>query len=221
MCTGLLCFQSNCEVEAERSAQTHKQFSASPYTHRTSSLIIANHTRDYLTNIQFDKSNSMCVGLFIFPRMRKDSVWGIHRHSNRHTPQGSASCVQSFDDSLIVQFALRIAFRCVLHRCRNLDIRCWNCLVIDIFQSCLTTDFDEVLLVIRFIFRYFCRKRLHRIRSILDKRFVIGITKRTKSTTVARFLFAIFWFWYYGNDPSAGSPTETLLRLHLPLNDEV
>ena len=26
---------------------------------------------------------------------------------------------------------------------------------------------------------------------------------------------------YYGNDPSAGSPTETLLRLHLPLNSEV
>ncbi|CAM9324361.1 unnamed protein product, partial [Ascophyllum nodosum] len=25
----------------------------------------------------------------------------------------------------------------------------------------------------------------------------------------------------YGNDPSAGSPTETLLRLHLPLNVEV
>ena len=24
-----------------------------------------------------------------------------------------------------------------------------------------------------------------------------------------------------GNDPSAGSPTETLLRLHLPLNHEV
>ncbi len=27
--------------------------------------------------------------------------------------------------------------------------------------------------------------------------------------------------WIFGNDPSAGSPTETLLRLHLPLNDEV
>ena len=25
----------------------------------------------------------------------------------------------------------------------------------------------------------------------------------------------------WGNDPSAGSPTETLLRLHLPLNDKV
>ena len=31
----------------------------------------------------------------------------------------------------------------------------------------------------------------------------------------------LFWFGWYGNDPSAGSPTETLLRLHLPLNDEV
>ena len=35
---------------------------------------------------------------------------------------GSAICVQKFDDSLILQFALRIAFRCVLHRCENLDI---------------------------------------------------------------------------------------------------
>ncbi len=29
------------------------------------------------------------------------------------------------------------------------------------------------------------------------------------------------YFVVSGNDPSAGSPTETLLRLHLPLNDEV
>ena len=29
------------------------------------------------------------------------------------------------------------------------------------------------------------------------------------------------WQLRCGNDPSAGSPTETLLRLHLPLNDEV
>ena len=28
-------------------------------------------------------------------------------------------------------------------------------------------------------------------------------------------------FFRCGNDPSAGSPTETLLRLHLPLNDKV
>ena len=32
---------------------------------------------------------------------------------------------------------------------------------------------------------------------------------------------SLFLFLRCGNDPSAGSPTETLLRLHLPLNDEV
>ena len=30
-----------------------------------------------------------------------------------------------------------------------------------------------------------------------------------------------FWKWIFGNDPSAGSPTETLLRLLLPLSDKV
>ena len=31
----------------------------------------------------------------------------------------------------------------------------------------------------------------------------------------------IVWIYQCGNDPSAGSPTETLLRLHLPLNGKV
>ena len=34
-------------------------------------------------------------------------------------------------------------------------------------------------------------------------------------------LASVFLFLRCGNDPSAGSPTETLLRLHLPLNVEV
>ena len=37
---------------------------------------------------------------------------------------GGAMCVQRLDDSLNLQFTLRIAFRCVLHRCRNQEIRC-------------------------------------------------------------------------------------------------
>ena len=41
-----------------------------------------------------------------------------------------------------------------------------------------------------------------------------------KSVIFIRFLLWLFFEWC-GNDPSAGSPTETLLRLHLPLNDEV
>ncbi len=36
----------------------------------------------------------------------------------------SAICVQRFDDSRTVQVTLRIAFRCVLHRCESQDIRC-------------------------------------------------------------------------------------------------
>ncbi len=35
---------------------------------------------------------------------------------------------------------------------------------------------------------------------------------------IRRFTWIVF---RCGNDPSAGSPTETLLRLHLPLNGEV
>ena len=34
---------------------------------------------------------------------------GMNRHSNRHTPKGSARCVQSFDDSL--DFAIRMTYR--------------------------------------------------------------------------------------------------------------
>ena len=37
----------------------------------------------------------------------------------------------------------------------------------------------------------------------------------------SRHLFTILSFGYGANDPSAGSPTETLLRLLLPLSDKV
>jgi hypothetical protein len=33
--------------------------------------------------------------------------------------------------------------------------------------------------------------------------------------------FTVVYTWIRDNDPSAGSPTETLLRLLLPLNDQV
>jgi hypothetical protein len=36
----------------------------------------------------------------------------------------SAMCVQRFDDSQELRFTLRIAFRCVLHRCKSLEIHC-------------------------------------------------------------------------------------------------
>ena len=37
----------------------------------------------------------------------------------------------------ILQFALRIAFRCVLHRCGNQDIRRWKCISRYVFGLCV------------------------------------------------------------------------------------
>ena len=45
--------------------------------------------------------------------------------------------------------------------------------------------------------------------------------ERRMNGGLIRFLLLFVLLERCGNDPSAGSPTETLLRLHLPLNDEV
>jgi len=94
---------------------THHMARLSRIIHETISLSFSPKKHSDMTSETLDSMRVGCID-----ELTTISVWGIHRHSNRHTPQGSASCVQSFDDSLIVQFALRIAFRCVLHRCRNL-----------------------------------------------------------------------------------------------------
>ena len=47
----------------------------------------------------------------------------------------SAICVQRFDGSRIVQITLRIAFRCVLHRCESQDIHCWELFRLSFFLS--------------------------------------------------------------------------------------
>ena len=54
-------------------------------------------------------------------------VSGVNRHSNKYAPRNIPEVQDAFKILMIhwiLQFALRIAFRCVLHRCRNLDIRC-------------------------------------------------------------------------------------------------
>ena len=52
---------------------------------------------------------------------------GVNRHSNKHASRHIPKAQYAFKDLMIhwiLQFALRIAFRCVLHRCGSLDIRC-------------------------------------------------------------------------------------------------
>ena len=54
-------------------------------------------------------------------------VIGVNRHSNKHAPRYILEAQGAFKDLMtreILQFARRIAFRCVLHRCGSQDIRC-------------------------------------------------------------------------------------------------
>jgi len=108
----------------------------------------------------------------------------------------------AFKDSMIhwiLQFTLLIAFRCVLHRCQNQEIRCWKfCLNLlklrrkdAVFEGLRGRSPSE-------------RQGRPRSNKLCSQR--VGGRARRPSL---------------GNDPSAGSPTETLLRLLLPLNDRV
>ena len=54
---------------------------------------------------------------------------GVHRHSGKHATGKIPKAQCAFKILMIhevLQFALRIAFRCVLHRCGNLDIHRWK-----------------------------------------------------------------------------------------------
>ena len=56
---------------------------------------------------------------------RKARLSGVYRHSNRHAPRNIPKAQYAFKVLMIhwiLQFALRIAFRCVLHRCESQDI---------------------------------------------------------------------------------------------------
>ena len=61
------------------------------------------------------------------PHPAETGVVRVRADAQADMPLAEASgaiCVQRFDDSRTVQVTLRIAFRCVLHRCESQDIRC-------------------------------------------------------------------------------------------------
>jgi len=126
-----------------------------------------------------------------------------YRFSNRHTPKG-VQC--AFKDSMIhgKQFTLRIAFRCVLHRCESQEIRCQKLFL---------------------FYRYF-RQKIHWF-------IMLGLGS-TESSQDPKYSWCTVVYRQLGNllgdstqhgkisnDPTAGSPTVTLLRLLVPLNDQV
>ncbi|KAI3484787.1 hypothetical protein L1887_52000 [Cichorium endivia] len=98
----------------------------------------------------------------------------------------------------ILQFTPSIAFCYVLHRCVSRDIRCRESFVILRRPTPNTHTANGTKLDASFSFVVFL------------------------AHTVPGYMFTgSFCFAGFDNDPSAGSPTETLLRLLLPLNDKV
>ncbi len=151
----------------------------------------------------------------------------------------------------ILQFTLRIAFRCVLHRCESQDIRCWRlslvfAYVMPISVTIIDVALDKFGLVLigekggptkldltsqgrgmqvakpctrilvksGYAHNWQCKHHLLCAASIHTSfQECIGGSGQTvcvRGVVVNRF-----------NDPSAGSPTETLLRLLLPLGGRV
>ena len=132
----------------------------------------------------------------------------VHGHWYKHTPRTNPEVQYAFKILMthwILQFALRIAVRSVLHRCASLDIHCWK-----LYFNCMQIFLSAVLI----------SRILKRIQ--IDIGFLrnlrLAATRAAQSLIKSTFTWGVFWC---GNDPSAGSPTETLLRLHLPLNGEV
>ena len=131
----------------------------------------------------------------------------------------------AFKDSMvhgILQFTPSIAFRYVLHRCESRDIRCRE-------SSKRFTDGRRIPTAVP---RPPAGARSHRVRRPPFPLRFLGARRAQWVVVVPGSRGraprpALPWDWFAGggsrddNDPSAGSPTETLLRLLLPLNDKV
>ena len=130
----------------------------------------------------------------------------------------------AFKDSMvhgILQFTPGIAFRYVLHRCESRDIRCRessNGVTVGIV-ACMQRGPPTSMFVFLGAIRAgvgsssprSSRPRANRHSGCCrDEPDEQSLTHSRSSSSVG-----------LDNDPSAGSPTETLLRLLLPLNDKV
>ena len=137
----------------------------------------------------------------------------------------------------ILQFTPSIAFRYVLHRCESRDIRCresFRHIEDDVTNRTHTVSgatgkrsFIQVpwrntrrcsFVRPRGSFKHEHRDATHKTIASREK----GTrSRKTLSPQALKHVLGSFCWAGFDNDPSAGSPTETLLRLLLPLNDKV
>ena len=134
----------------------------------------------------------------------------------------SASCVQRFDDS---RSAIRITYRISLRSSSSREPRYPLLKVVSVVcedgrSRAARPEYAEAYTVSWFYLGSFrVRKSVEPLTRPHQVRFA-GIS--TPALLRARLSGGVGWgLGSRGNDPSAGSPTETLLRLHLPLDDEV
>lgn len=125
----------------------------------------------------------------------------------------------------ILQFTPRIAFRYVLHRCESRDIRCRESYFFSLASAPDASPRAAHRCLSFIVFLGVIPRRIpatdQRARKARGTR-PVGPRRRQApprqhSVTCATVVFSRG----NDNDPSAGSPTETLLRLLLPLNDKV
>lgn len=127
----------------------------------------------------------------------------------------------------ILQFTPSIAFSYVLHRCGSRDIRCRESFCVFTKRRHRTrlarprTGRGRAEAPSRFTY-YLARIAP----GFVVKRHRTGVGRptpegRTRSCQKDVFAGRSAFRAGFDNDPSAGSPTETLLRLLLPLNDKV
>ncbi|KAJ0043558.1 hypothetical protein Pint_17103 [Pistacia integerrima] len=110
----------------------------------------------------------------------------------------------------ILQFTPSIAFRYVLHRCESRDIRCRESLLImkegHASRARTVSGATGASSLVKISLAQFAPGFVNAQRR--------GNRRHKRATDTRRSTG-------FDNDPSAGSPTETLLRLLLPLNDKV
>jgi hypothetical protein len=125
----------------------------------------------------------------------------------------------------ILQFTPSIAFCCVLHRCKSRDIRCRESFLHNKRASCVNLKVPQQKhypsSMILGTFRagsIACHARVHTTCMHAD---IVMREHMNSHTLVLNTRSQVIRKAGFDNDPSAGSPTETLLRLLLPLNDKV
>ena len=114
--------------------QTPPSLERSHISHSTSCLAIE---RQFMVNGQQASPKSSHVTQITQQSLCVTTLRGVRWHSDKHAPRNFPEAQCAFKVLMILevlQFALRIAFRCVLHRCGNLDIHRWKLCVIQLVQ---------------------------------------------------------------------------------------